>query len=275
MTTDADRLFDLDEALGRIGALAYRSWNEGTPSYGEVVEEVVLTCEDLLDETGHNSVRAAVEFCLPDEWLPDENFQERLRKFVEVRRASLRTIAAQQARISELEEMTINDPLIVDPVALARLRMLLRNDPRIMVITQDTIQFLKETFGVSYGPTSIEPAVICPACDGTAQIEYDGFGAVLCVRCEGAGKVPDTDNMRMRLAELEIENDRMREVIGKGLDMMAWMRHSHTPPPEEHWLAFDLALGNYRNCGYVNSDHPDDFTAPQWSAGDPEPEEDQ
>lgn len=271
MTTDTDRLFDMDEAMGRIGALAWRAWHEGEPGFAEVVEEVVLTFDDLLDGVGADSLRAKVEEILLPEWLPHLPFQERLRKLVELRRSWLNWSAAQEARILELELMTnrIGDPpLAVDPDSLVRLRLLLRNDPRTLILTGPLIELLKGMVGFTTGPTHIEPAILCPHCKGTCVIVDDRMGPFPCVRCDGEGKVADVEAMRLRIAELEHERGQLRNVMHKANSLMAWMRSPNDCPPQEVWEGLEQSLADHRNNGYENSDHPDDFTAPTWSAAD-------
>lgn len=276
MTTDADRLFDLDEALGRIGRLAYRAWNDGTVPFDEVIEEVVLTCDSVLDGDTDGTLRAEVEAVLPESWCPDLPFQERLRNLIEVRRTWLNLNAAQQARISQLEAMANSfgeSPVAADPDAVARLRLLLQGDLRAITITRPIIEMLQVAFGITAGPTLIEPAIICPRCEGEGEINI-GIGPVPCMRCDGEGKVPDVERMRLRIAELEYERSWLREIADNANAMMAYMRGPSDKPPMELWVALELSLADHRNAGYENSDHPDDFTAPTWSASDPEPDDD-
>lgn len=276
MTTDADRLFDLDEALGKIGRLAFQAWNNGTPAFDEVIEEVVLTCDSLMDGRTDETLRGEIEAVLPETWCPDLPFQERLRNLIEVRRPYLSSNKALQTRISELEVMQTSfgdPPLAVDPDAVVRLRLLLRNNPRSVVLAPPLIELLQCVFGISSGPTVIEPAIVCPACAGDGVIGHAG-PTVPCARCDGEGKVPDVDAMRLRIAELEHERLGLREVLTDADTMMRNMHSSRSHPPHHLWEALDRSLANYRNNGYENSDHPDDFTAPTWSASDPEPEPD-
>lgn len=264
---------DLDEALGKIGRLAYQAWNEGSPSFAEVVEEVVLTCDDLLDGEPE---RDGIDAILPATWCPDLPFKERLRNLVEARRAWINCDGALQERIRKLEVMAneIGDPpLAVDPDAVARIRSLLRNDPRVLVLQDDLIELLKGVFGVTVGPTHIEPSLPCDNCTGLGRVDDMHFGPMDCVRCKGTGRLPDVDGMRLRIAELEAEQDATRDVIDKAGHYMAWAREPRSPAVAQLFLDLDLALNNYRHCGYENSDHPDDYTAPTWSASDPEDED--
>lgn len=271
MTTDADRLFDLDEALGKIGRLALQSWNEGSPSSDEVIEEVIQTCDSLMDGVTDETLRAEIEATLPEHWCPNLPFQRRLRNLIEARQTWLNLNSATQARISELEVKANNfgdPPLSVDPDAVARLRLLLANNPRAITLTGPMIRLLQGVFGITHGPTVVEPAVICSACTGEGVV---GLGPTIrCERCEGEGKVPDVDGMRLRIAELEHERQWLRQVATNANEMMAWMRTPHSHPPTELWVALELSLADHRNAGYENSDHPDDFSEPTWSATDDE-----
>jgi hypothetical protein len=284
MTTDTDRLFDLDEALGKIGRLAYAAWNDGKPAFDEVIEEVVLTCGNLMDDSTDDTLRAEVEAVLPKSWCPDLSFQERLRNLIEVRKPWLDCNEALQTRLSKLEVMAGNigdPPLAVDPDAVAQLRLMLREpamtpegrqpELRMLVLDRDMIELLRGVFGISYGPTLVEPAILCPRCEGEGARSY-GAGPVPCQRCGGEGKVPDVDGMRLRIAELEHERTGLRRVVEDANAMMAYMRGPRDVPPRELWDRLERTLADYRNNGYENSDHPDDFTAPTWSPDDPEPE---
>jgi hypothetical protein len=261
MTTDADRLFDLDEALGKIGRLAHRAWNDGSPSFDEVIEEVILTCSSLMDGTTDESLRSQVEAVLPDTWCPDLPFQERLRNLIEARRAWINWDATQQARIRTLEAKVKDfgdPPLAVDPDAVARLRLLLSRNPRSLVLRGTYIALLKGVFGFTHGPTVVEPAILCPRCDGEGARSF-GAGPVPCQRCDGEG---------LRIAELEHEREWLRQVADNANSMMVYMPTPGSTPPPELWEALDRSLADHRNNGYENSDHPDDFTAPEWSAAD-------
>jgi hypothetical protein len=264
MTTDADRLFDLDEALGRIGRLAHQAWDRGSPSADEVIEEVLLTCDALMNGITDETLRGEIEATLPATWCPDLPFQQRLRNLIEARRTWTDCQAAQQNRIEELEAMTTtfgDPPLVVDPRAVAQLRLLLQGNPRALVLSGRLVELLKGVFGLTHGPTVIEPAIVCPRCQGECTVSA-GAGPVPCLRCDGEGKVPDVEGMRLRLAELEYERSWLREIADAVNAMMAFMPHPSATPPADLWQTLELALADHRNAGYENSDHPDDFTAP-------------
>lgn len=264
MTTDADRLFDLDEAMGRIGRLAYQAWNHGSPSFAEVVEEMVLVCDSLLDGRTDETLRGEIEAALPETWCPDRPLQERLRNLIEVRRGWLRADAARQARIAELEVMAADfgdRPLDIDPDVVAGLRLLLAGDLDTLVLQRPTVELLRAVFGITRGPSTPRFAVPCPACKGVCEVDA-GAGSVSCMRCDGEGKVPDVEGMRLRIAELEHERRWLREIADNANEMMRHMPGPYARPPEELWAALELSLADHRNAGYENSDHPDDFTAP-------------
>lgn len=270
MTPDADRLLELDEAIGRLGAMAYNAWNSGTPSYGEVVEEVVITCEDLFaDDQPFRDQLAAV---LPQGWPPDMSLTDRIKglvghveNLVELRQSWLNCIAAQGERIRELEVKARDfgeAPTDIDPMAVVKLRRDLERNPRSMTISRPLVQLLRGVFGVTNGARPTSFMLTCPHCSGERLLVDDRVGPVDCVRCEGKGEVPDVDALRVRLAEMEIERRQLREAAHKGIRLMARMDPPKSDSLEALWRAFNHALNPCRNNGYENSDHPDDFTAP-------------
>lgn len=266
MSADSDRIQLLEEALDRIGALALGAWFDGEHTLGEVVEEAVFVCEQLTEAPPPGEPDepvpdlAEIEAALPEGWCPDLPITERIKNLVQSRRAFLKANKLVQERITELEmkaDELGDPPLACNPRAVVRLRRLLRNRPRTIVINGQIIDLLRNMLGVTEGERVVQPTRSCPNCAGLGQV-----GRRMCVKCDGECVIPDTDGMALRMAELELEVADLRECVRRGNDMMLCMARPDRRAPLPLWEAFEQALGNYRNNGYEHGDHPDDFTEP-------------
>lgn len=271
MSADTDRIQVLEDGLARIGDLAITAWFDGTCTAEEVLEETVYVYEQITEAPPPGAVEETpdepavdyreIEDALPEEWCPHLPLAERVKNLVQSRRAFLKADKAVRERMAELEMKAaeLGDPaLACNPKAVVRLRRLLRNRPRTIVINGQLIDLLRNMLGVTEGERVVQPTRTCPNCAGLGQV-----GRKLCVKCDGERVIPDTDGMALRIAELEMEVTELRKCIAKGNTMMLCMARNDRRAPLELWETFERALGDYRNNGYENSDHSDDFTEPE------------
>jgi hypothetical protein len=267
MSVDADRMRLLEDGLDRIGQLALEAWFDGTHTPGEVVEEAVLICEEITeapppteDDDEPEVDYSEIEAALPETWCPDLPLAERIRNLVKVRRTFVKAQKLQEERIAELELKTAelgDPPLAVDPWAVVKMRKMLSNNPRSIILNGKLIKLLQHVFGIEHGPQVVQPTKACPNCAGLGKV-----GRKMCVKCDGHAVIPDVDGMALRNASLELEVRELRECIRKGNAMMLCMARNDRRAPLGAWEDFERALGDYRNNGFEYSDDPIDFTEP-------------